>query len=132
MTTATATTTGHARDLAHRHGPWVARAGWVAKGAVYAVVGVLTLQLALGDPSGSPDQQGALRAVAKQSFGTVLLVILIVGLVAYAVGRWLEASVLAEPEMSGLDRAKAVGSGLVYGALAVVAVRLVTESSGGG
>src|SRR6187549_3449440 len=111
MTTATASPARHARSAAEHYGPTVARAGWVAKGAVFAIVGVLTLQLAFGDRRQSPDQLGALRAVAQQSFGTVLLVILIVGLAAYAIGRWLEASVLAEPGLEAFDRLKMVGSG---------------------
>src|SRR5690349_11883559 len=131
MTTATATTTRHARSAAEHYGPTVARAGWVAKGAVFAVVGLLTLQLAFGDRSESPDQMGALRAVADQSFGSVLLVILVVGLAAYAIGRWLEAGVLAEPDLEAFDRVKMVGSGIFYAALAVAAVRLVTGSGGG-
>src|SRR5215203_6901615 len=104
MTTATAHTSGQAHAAAEHYGPTVARAGWVAKGVVFAIVGVLTLQLALGDPSGSPDQQGALRALADQSFGAVLLVLLVVGLAAYAIGRWLEASLLAEPDLEAFDR----------------------------
>ena len=64
MTDGAKTATG----VAEKHGPTVARGGWVAKGAVYALVGVLTLQLALGDPSGAPDQQGALRTVADQNY----------------------------------------------------------------
>jgi hypothetical protein len=121
--------------MAHEHGPTVARAGWVAKGLVYATVGVLTLQLALGDPSGAPDQEGALRALADQPFGTALLVFLVVGLAAYAIGRLLEATWLADDDTSALDRARAIGSGLTYGLLAVGAVRLLTSSgsgSGGG
>ncbi|HYF45479.1 MAG TPA: DUF1206 domain-containing protein [Acidimicrobiales bacterium] len=136
-TTAPSTTAGRTGDraeaLAHRHGPTLARWGWAAKGVVYAVLGVLTLQLALGDRSESPDQQGAVQALADQTFGTVLLVLLVVGMAAYAVGRWLEASVLAEPDLDALDRLRMIGSGIFYAGLAVFTVQLLMgETSGGG
>lgn len=124
--------TDDANQLAKRHGTTVARAGWAAKGVVYALIGVLTLQIALGDPSGSADQEGALRAVADQSFGSVLLVVLAVGLVAYAVGRLLEATLFAGPDDEALDRARSVGSAVLYTGLAVLAVQVLTTSSDGG
>ncbi len=128
--TATTTTTQQTRAAAERYGPTVARAGWVAKGVVYALIGVLAVQLALGDPSGAPDQQGAIQTVAEQPFGSALLVLLVIGLVAYSIGRWLEASVLAAPDLEALDRAKMVGSGIVYAGFAVLAVRLLTHDGG--
>jgi Domain of Unknown Function (DUF1206) len=117
-----------AEGAAERHGPTVAKAGWAAKGVVYALLGLLTLQLAMGDPGGSPDQQGALRSIADESWGTIILVLLAIGLAAYAIGRWLEATVLAEPGKEGLDRARSFGSGLFYAALSVFAVQLVVGS----
>jgi len=135
-TTAPSTSAGRPGDraetLAHRHGPTLARWGWAAKGVVYAVLGILTLQLALGDRSEAPDQQGALQAVADQTFGTVLLVLLVIGLAAYAIGRWLEASVLAEPDLDALDRVRMIGSGIFYAALAVFTVQLLMGDGGGG
>ena len=40
----------------------LARAGFVARGAVYAIIGVLALKLALGDGGKVTNQQGALRS----------------------------------------------------------------------
>jgi hypothetical protein len=130
--TVTATTTHQARSAADHYGPGVVRGGWIAKGVVFVLIGILTLQLALGDPSHAPDQQGALRAVADQPFGSVLLVLLAVGLAAYAVGRWLEASVLAEPDLDAFERVKLVATGVLYAALAVAAVRLLSSGGTGG
>jgi hypothetical protein len=58
---------------------WLARAGLVARGVVYAVIGVLALKLALGDGGKATSQQGALKTIAHGSFGTFLLVVLAVG-----------------------------------------------------
>jgi hypothetical protein len=122
---------GRAEGAAGRYGPPVARAGWAAKGVVYALLGFLTLQLALGNPSGSPDQQGALRSIADESWGTVVLVLLAIGLAAYAIGRWLEATVLADPDAEALDRVRKFGSGLFYAALSFFAVQLLMGSGSG-
>ena len=45
---------------------WFARAGLVARGVVYVVIGVLALKLALGDGGKATNQQGALQTIAKQ------------------------------------------------------------------
>ena len=54
---------------------WLARAGLVARGVVYAIIGILALKLALGDGGKATDQQGALQTIADQPFGKVLLVL---------------------------------------------------------
>jgi hypothetical protein len=59
---------------------WLARAGLVARGVIYAIVGVLAIELALGEGGKTTNQQGALQEIAKQPFGKVLLVLMIVGL----------------------------------------------------
>src|SRR3954467_2808811 len=58
---------------------WLGRAGLVARGAVYAVIGILALKLAFGDGGKTTSQQGALGTIASQPFGKVLLVLLAVG-----------------------------------------------------
>jgi hypothetical protein len=110
-------------------GAAVLRAGWVAKGVLYAVVGVLAVQVAIaGGPDEQADQQGALRAVRDQPLGAVLLGVLAVGLAAYAVWRFVDA-------WTGdkwVERAGHVISGLVHLGLAVVAAKLVLDSGSGG
>jgi hypothetical protein len=78
-----------------------ARAGLAAKGVLYAVLGVLAAQLAVGDLSGGADQQGAMRQIALQPFGGVLLVVLAVGLAGYALWRCWQA---IDPPASSLPR----------------------------
>ena len=70
---------------------WMARLGFVMYGVVYVVVGVLALQLALGDSEGSASGQGALRELARQPFGEVLLILAAIALAALAVWEVCEA-----------------------------------------
>jgi hypothetical protein len=70
--------------------PWVerlGRVGLVAKGVLYAVVGILAVKVALGGREESPDRSGALNTIAHQPFGRGLLILLALGLVAYALWR---------------------------------------------
>ena len=113
---------------------WFARAGLVARGVVYAVIGVLALKLALGDGGKATNQQGALQTIAKQPFGMVLLVMVAIGLAGYASWRLLRAAIGHGPE--GADEATQRISGLVsgigYAALCVTAVKILAGSGGGG
>lgn len=120
--------------------PWVerlGRLGLVAKGALYAVVGILAIKVALGGREESPDREGALQTIAKQPFGKGLLVLLAVGLAGYAL--WQLARGLLDREGEGEDpkglakRASALARGVWYGALAVLtAERIVSAGSSGG
>ncbi|MGN6257201.1 MAG: DUF1206 domain-containing protein [Solirubrobacterales bacterium] len=118
----------HAKTLG-----WLARAGLVARGVVYLVIGVLALKLALGDGGKATNQTGALKTIAGQSFGEALLVLLAIGLAGYSLWRLLRAAVGhgAEQQDSGGDRIAALASGIAYGILAVTAVKIVTDSGAG-
>jgi Domain of Unknown Function (DUF1206) len=86
------------------------RAGLVAKGVLYAVVGILALKVALGGREESPDRHGALRTIAQQPLGKALLVALAVGLAAYALWRLAQAVLDRENEGEGAKGlAKRVG-----------------------
>jgi hypothetical protein len=112
-------------------GTSVLRAGWVAKGALYVVVGLLALQVAAsGGSDERADQQGALRAVRDQPLGRPLLVVLTIGLLLYAVWRLLEAATVDTD--SAVDRGGHALSGLLHLGLAVVAARLALGSDDGG
>jgi len=55
------------------------RAGFVARGAVYVLIGVLALEIGFGKSGAEADRQGALHQVASQPFGRTMLWILVVG-----------------------------------------------------
>ena len=113
---------------------WFARAGLAARGVVYVVIGVLAIKLALGDGGKATNQQGALQTIAKQPFGTALLIMVAVGLAGYASWRLLRAALGHGPE--GADDAKervdGVVSGIGYAALCVTAVKILAGSGGDG
>lgn len=105
----------------------LARFGLVARGVVYGIVGVLALELALGAGGKTTSQSGAMATLAKGSVGTALLVVLAVGLAAYAAWRLLEGSTGGAPDgaRSAVHRIGAVGSGIAYAALCVSAVEIL-------
>jgi hypothetical protein len=106
---------------------WLSRAGFVARGIVYAIIGILAFKLAIGHGGKLTNQQGAFRTLAHQPFGRYLLTLLAVGLAGYSLWRLVRAGIGRGPEGSdqGFDRLAALGSGLAYGALCVVAVEIL-------
>jgi hypothetical protein len=113
---------------------WLARAGFVARGVIYAIIGILAVKLALGAGGKATNQQGALRTIAHQPFGKVLLVAVAIGLAGYALWRLLRAAVGHGPEGSdsGLDRLAALGSGIAYAAVCAIAVEILLGSGSSG
>ena len=71
---------------------WLSRAGFVARAAIYLIIGVLALELAVGVGGKATNQQGALQTLARQPFGKVLLVLVAVGLAGYAAWRLTRAA----------------------------------------
>ena len=111
---------------------WLSRAGFVARAAIYLIIGVLALELAVGVGGKATSQQGALQTLARQPFGKVLLVLVAVGLAGYAAWRLTRAALGHGPEGSdsGLDRIAALGSGIVYAGLCVIAVQVLLGATG--
>ena len=114
---------------------WLARAGLLARGIVYAIIGVLAIKVAIPSTSGDKtDQQGALKEIAQQPFGKWLLVAMAVGLAGYAIWRLVRAGIghgVEDGEDKALDRIGGVVSGISYVILCVAAVEIVIGSSGG-
>ena len=131
----------------------VGQAGLVARGLVWVVAGVIAALVALrsgasgggsrGASDGAPGSaggakqataSGALQSLAGGTAGRLLLVVLAVGLAAYAL--WCAVRLVAgRRESSWGSRAGAGVQALGYGGLAVLAARLVSSSSsdsGGG
>ena len=109
--------------------------GWAAKGVVYVALAYLVLQMAFGQASQDASTTGALRLIAQEAPGKIVLILLGVGLLAFAVGRILEVTTLAGPQIDGKEKVKAVVLALLYTSLALTAfsiVGLAGSSSGGG
>jgi hypothetical protein len=122
--------------VAHSRGfEWLARAGFVSRGLIYGIIGILAIKLAVGAGGTTTNQQGALKTIARQPFGKVLLILVAIGLAGYALWRFVHALLGRGPEDSdsGFERVAAVGSGIVYAGLCAVAVKnLLGSGSGGG
>ncbi len=111
----------------------LARAGYVARGVVYALIGVLAIRLADGVAAPKPNQQGAMQQIAHQPFGHALLVLTAIGLGGYALWRFAQAFVGHTPEYgehSKLDRIGAVGSGIAYAAFSILAISVLRGTGG--
>jgi hypothetical protein len=110
-----------------------ARSGFVARGVVYGVVGLLALKLALGDGGTATNQQGAMDVIARQPFGHVLLVVVAIGLAGYAIWRIVRAALGHGPEtqQSTTERVVDVVSGIAYAGLCVLAIEVLSNSASG-
>ena len=77
----------------------------MAYGLVHLVIGWLALQLAVGDPSGSASSNGAIRELAQQPFGLVLVWLVAVGMFLLMCWQFLEAAV-GHREHDGVKRVR--------------------------
>lgn len=109
---------------------WLARAGFVARGLIYLIIGVLAIKLAAGAGGEATNQQGALKTIAQQPFGKVLLILVAVGLAGYALWRIVHGLLGHGPEDSdsSSERVAAFASGIVYAGLCAVAVEILLGS----
>jgi hypothetical protein len=114
----------------------LARAGWFAKGVVYALVGILAFKIALDPGSASPQtnagsggggseasQSGAIGAIARSSAGELALWAIAIGLILYVI--WRVVSILLPAQPSAKAWVTRVGYGvsaLVYAFLAFSAI----------
>jgi hypothetical protein len=110
------------------------RVGVVSFGVVHLLIAWLALQVAFGSGK-EADQKGAVATIAAQPFGMAMLIVLIVGLIAF--GLWLLYAAVAGFGYAGDKRTgKRVGAaGRAVGVFAVAAAAIQTVSgsgSGGG
>ena len=131
-----------ARSAAHSakaHAPkWIetfARVGIAAKGVVYVLVGVLAAMTVFGQGGQTEGKRGALDFLMEQSYGKILVGVVVVGLFCYVAWRMIQA--FKNPENK--ETASRVGyffSGLTYLFFAISGIRMMSSggsgSSGGG
>jgi Domain of Unknown Function (DUF1206) len=108
---------------------WAGRFGLAAQGVSFLVVAVLALMLAFGWGGMTADRPGALKTLADETFGGLLLVILAAGFASYAAWRFAQAFLDRDHEgkrpMGLAKRTGDLGKGLFYGGLAVTVVRIL-------
>lgn len=114
------------------------RAGWCAKGVVYAVAGGLILAVAAeasgwaatdaADNEASPT--GAISTVADSAGGTFLLILLAIGMLLYAGWRVVSAALPGDTDASALaHRLGYVVSAIMYTTFAITAVALARNAN---
>jgi hypothetical protein len=113
----------------------LARAGMVAQGVMYVLVGGLAIELALGVGGKTTDQRGALHTLADEWYGLGALLALAAGFAGYAVWRFAVAllgeKVESEEDVGVAKRLLYAARALVYASLCYSALALVLTRGGG-
>ena len=111
------------------------RLGYAVRGALYAVMGLLALGIALRIGGGqTTDLSGSLVFLISNPFGKLVLIIIVVGLAAYSLWGFIRA--IYDPLNRGSDasgylaRLGFVTSALSYAAIVVFSLRILTGSGG--
>ena len=116
-----------------------AKVGLTAKGVVYCLVGALAFMAAFelgGNGEKNSGKTGVFHFVLEASYGQILLALIAMGLLCYTIWRFIEA--IKDTQNKGNDakgiavRLRYAFSGLVYGALAYYAIKLLTGNGGSG
>jgi hypothetical protein len=114
------------------------RFGLAARGFIYCVAAVVAVAVAFGRTQERVDRRGALDVLARQRYGSVVLVVLAAGFAGYAAWRFVRAATGAREggkKRTGpkgyARRAGDIGAGAIYVTLFVVTVRLLAHQDPG-
>ncbi|MDD7969193.1 DUF1206 domain-containing protein [Actinomycetospora lemnae] len=78
-------------EAPHRAVELLGRVGLAGYGLVHLLIGVIAVQIAMRG-GGQADQQGAVATLAAEPFGFVVLIVIVVGLVAFGIWQGLAAA----------------------------------------
>jgi hypothetical protein len=118
--------------------PWLERLqrlGYVVRGVLYGMMGLLALGVALGIGGAATDQKGGLTVLVSNPFGKPILILVIVGLAAYSIWGFVRA--IFDPLHRGKDagglieRLGYAWSGLAYAALTLFALQFLAGGQTG-
>ena len=133
--TAAGVRTGARRAARSRWVEVLGRVGLLAQGVSFAIVGILALKLALGDGGKATSRPGALKTLADEPLGKVLLVLLAIGFAGYAA--WRLAQALFDRGGQGGDekalakRAGQAAKAALYLSLAAAAMSILVGGGSG-
>lgn len=123
-----------AQDMTHS--PLVeslTRLGYVVRGIIYVVIGILAFQVAIGNGGALADPQGAVAAIGETPGGGIVLYAILIGLIGYAL--WGVIRAVFDPLQKGnnlkgiAERLGFAASGLSYGLLAAATFGLISGSA---
>ncbi len=124
------------RAVNNRWSQRLARAGYVAKGLVYILIGILAVRTAVGAGGTPTDRQGALLTIYHEPFGRALLALITIGLAAFGFWSLVQAALDTEhkgTEAKGIvERVGYTIVGFSYLGLAIAAGRLAAGTGGAG
>jgi hypothetical protein len=118
---------------------WVERSGrfgLATKGFSYILVAVIALRVAVGDGGQTESREGALKTLADEPFGWLLLVLVAIGFGSYAIWRFVVA--IFDRDHEGEDpkgigkRLGDFGKGVLYAGLAAITFSIVVGAGGEG
>ena len=114
--------------------PWVekiAQVGYISKGIIYVLLGALGFMAAFElTKNNEANQNGALRFVKELPAGTILLLVLVLGLLCYSTWRGIQAFYNPKnEEKKWTKRLRYLFSGLSYLGLAYTALRAALGDS---
>lgn len=124
---------GAALDVAGNR--WVERFmrfGYIVRGVIYLVIGVIALRLVFGIRGAAMTQTGAIVTIGQQPFGAFLLTSVCVGLAGYSL--WNAICALLDPFHEGhspgglVNRAGLASSAIAYGSLLAITIRFMVGS----
>jgi hypothetical protein len=101
--------------------------GLIAYGVVHLLIAWIALQLAWGKSSQEASQRGALKELADQPLGGVLLWVVAIGLLTLVVWRILE---LFWGHLDAKKKISSVGRAVVYLVLGISAIKVAVGSGG--
>ena len=110
---------------------WLARAGLVARGIMYVLIGWIAVDVAFNHSRQQADRTGALHAISATPVGGILLWLLVVGFIGMALWRLAEAA-YGSPGSSGRKashRVLALAKAIMY---AVIAYGVLKYALGAG
>lgn len=117
--------------------PWIrrfARFGYMAKGFVFALIGILAFMAAIGVGGKTTGTTGMLRSIARVRFGEIVLWLIGIGIIWYIA--WLFIKAIKDPDNKGTDmkgiftRLAYIVTGLIYSGIAFNAIKIAMHAGG--
>lgn len=110
------------------------RVGWLAKGFIFVVIGVLGFNIAgQGYSADDADQSGALSAIADGPAGRTLVSVVGIGLILFAAWQfWIAMTRDRDDPLIVAKRIGWSGLGVVYGMLGITGLEIAFTGSDGG